>query len=423
MWRWNQRFVCILLIWLVVQISACNAGSSPVATLIPTAAWPAPQVNPGQRPDNDTGQIPPTWTHTPPPRFALTPALSPPTPTPYQRTATPTAPTRTPTSTATPSDTPVPSVTSTPTATPTPWPTIAMDEVWSLDRYPRPFSDNGWGMHWFSTYEQDVQTIDRFVVELQRMHIRWLVFLNDGTDIDRNDYLVQRLVRAGIVPVMRLYTHGIVPYGPDLGAAVRHYRGLGVYYFQLYNEPNLYAEGAGREPNPDWYAANWAPAARVVIASGGLPGFGSLSPGGEYDDLAYFRGALQALKRRRQDHLLNQGWISVHNYANYQPVDSTKGFLRFRLYDQIVVEELGRSLPILGTEAGHYGDIGEQFRHVSAEYRYLSQREEYFFCHTYWLLGNEIGGSWDSSFEYQALFRVDGYINPLVWGLFYRGPR
>jgi len=175
MWRWNQRFVYILLIWLVVQISACNAGSSPVATLIPTAAWPAPQVNPGQRPDNDTEQIPPTWTHTPPPRFTLTPALSPPTPTPYQRTATPTAPTRPPTSTATPSDTPVPSMTSTPTSTPTPWPTIAMDEVWSLDRYPRPFSDNGWGMHWFSTYEQDVQTIDRFVVELQRMHIRWLV--------------------------------------------------------------------------------------------------------------------------------------------------------------------------------------------------------------------------------------------------------
>ncbi len=27
------------------------------------------------------------------------------------------------------------------------------------------------------------------------------------------------------------------------------------------------------------------------------------------------------------------------------------------------------------------------------------------------------------TFEYQALFRADGYINPLVWGFFYRGPR
>jgi hypothetical protein len=277
-------------------------------------------------------------------------------------------------------------------------------------------------MHWFSTYEQGVRTINRFVVELQRMHIHWAVILNDGTDIGRNDYLVQRLVSVGIMPVMRLYVHGVVPYDGDLGAAVRHYHGLGVHYFQLYNEPNLYAEAAGRVPNPDWYVAHWAAAARVVLANGGLPGFGALSPGGEYGDLVYLRGALQALRRRKQEHLLNRGWLSVHNYANYQPVDSTGGFLRFRLYNQIVVEELGRPIPILGTEGGHYGDISEQFLHVSAEYRHMAQREDYFLCHTYWLLGNRIGGSWDTSFEYQVLFRADGGVNPLVTGLFYRGP-
>jgi hypothetical protein len=278
-------------------------------------------------------------------------------------------------------------------------------------------------MHWFATYEQDIETINRFVLELQRMHVRWLVLLNNGTNVGQNDYLVRRLVAAGIMPVMRLYVHGVVPYDGNLAAAVYHYRSLGVHYFQLYNEPNLFAETAGRAPNPDWYVSHWAGAAQTVIANGGLPGFGALSPGGEFNDLAYLRGALQALKRRNQAHLLNQGWLSVHNYAQYQPVESTEGFLRFRLYNQIVVEELGRSIPIIGTEGGHYGEVGEQFAHVSGEYRYLKEREEYFFCHAYWLIGNKIGGSWDTSFEYQTLFRGDGYVHPLVTGFFYRGPQ
>jgi hypothetical protein len=291
-----------------------------------------------------------------------------------------------------------------------------------LDEYPRPPGDNGWGMHWFPTYEQDVETINKFVVELSRMHIKWLVFLNDGTDIGRNDYLVQRLVSMGIEPVMRLYVYGVVPYDGNLPAAIHHYHQLGVNYFQLYNEPNLFAEAAGRVPNPDWYITHWAEAAEIVVANGGLPGLGALSPGGEYDDLTYFRGALQSLKRRKQEYLLNTGWISIHNYAQYQPVDSVEGFMRFRLYNQIVVEELGRSLPILGTEGGHYADMTEQYMHVSQEYGYMKQREDYFFCHTYWLIGNQIGGSWDDAFEYQVLFHADGYIDPLVAGLFYRGP-
>ena len=253
------------------------------------------------------------------------------------------------------------------------------------------------------------------------MHIRWLVFLNNGTDIGGNDYLVKRLVGVGIAPVMRLYVYGVVPYDGNLGGAVRHYRSLGVHYFQLYNEPNLFAEAAGRVPNPDWYVTHWAAAAEVIVFHGGLPGLGALSPGGELDDLAYLRGALQSLKRRNQEHLLNQGWLSIHNYAQYQPVDSVEGFARFRLYNQIVVEELGHSIPILGTEGGHYGELEGQFLHVSQQYRYMAEREDYFFCHTYWLLGNQIGGGWDTTFEYQVLFRNDGYINPLVTGFFYPG--
>lgn len=401
-----------VLALLLVCASGCSGVQLPVVTSMPTAALLTGQTQTARAELHP----PATWTLTIPPVFTATPAVPTATPTQYVRTATPTVPSPTPSSTPTSSRTP------TRTATPTPWPTIAPEEVWTLDRYPRPFGDNGWGMHWFPTYEQDMQTINRFVLELQRMHVRWVVLLNDGTDIGRNDFLVKRLLAAQMMPVMRLYVHGVVPYDDNLGEAVRHYRDLGVQYFQLYNEPNLFAEAAGREPNPDWYVSHWASAAGIVVANGGLPGFGALSPGGEFNDLDYLRGALQALKLRNQTYLLNQGWLSVHNYAQYQPVDSTEGFLRFRLYNQIIVEELGRSIPILGTEGGHYAGVDEQFLHVIAEYRYLGEREPYFFCHTYWLIGNQIGGSWDPTFEHQALFRADGYVNPLVTGLFYRGP-
>ncbi len=406
---------------LAVGVAACSMVRPAVPTLMPTAQVPRTGML-QTSPTNGHNGVPATWTPTRPAEQVFVTAAPLVLATQYQRTPTPTMPTWTPSCTPTSSATPTRSATPTSTATPTPWPTIAPEEVWTLDRYPRPPADNGWGMHWFPTYQQEINTINRYVIELQRMHIRWLVLLNDGTDIGRNDYLVQRLANVGIMPVMRLYVHGVVSYDGNLAAAVHHYRSLGVHYFQLYNEPNLNAEAAGRVPNPDWYVTHWAEAAEIVVANGGLPGFGALSPGGEYEDLAYLRSALQSLKRRKQGHLLNQGWISIHNYAQYQPVDSTLGFMRFRLVDQIVLEELGRSLPILGTEGGHYGDLAEQYLHVRQQYQYLSQREPYLFCHSYWLLGNRAGGGWDSTFEYQALFRADGTVNPLVAGLFYRGP-
>ncbi|MBN1317424.1 MAG: hypothetical protein JXA42_18225, partial [Anaerolineales bacterium] len=268
-----MRFI-ITTVGLLLGLAACAGQPKQASTLAPTAAAPAYAGLAGSA-TVDRRAIPPTWTATYFPDKTETPVTPSPSVTQYRRTATPTMPTWTPSATPTASNTP------TPTDTPTPWPTIQPEDVWTLDQYPRPPGDNGWGMHWFPTYEQDVDTINKFVVELSRMHIKWLVFLNDGTDIGRNDYLVQRLVGMGIEPVMRLYVYGVVPYDGNLPATIHHYHELGVNYFQLYNEPNLFAEAAGRAPNPDWYITHWAQAAEIVVANGGLPGLGALSPGGE----------------------------------------------------------------------------------------------------------------------------------------------
>jgi hypothetical protein len=278
-------------------------------------------------------------------------------------------------------------------------------------------------MHWIPTNSQSRGSVDRFVAEAVRMHIKWIVLLNDGTDIGRNDYLVDRLVANGIMPVMRLYRSAVLPYDGDLGRAVRHYRARGVYYFQLYNEPNVDDENQQFLANPNQYAASWAAAAREVIANGGLPGIGALSPGGSYNHYTFLERTLQALIANNDGHLLNHAWLSVHNYHGLRPFDDPDGFFLFRNYDEIVRRTLGRSLAMIGTEAGSYApDPQVERRFLEFQYTYMRQREPYFLAHSHWLLANLEGGGFDATWEWQSLFR-SGFVHPVVGEFFYRNER
>jgi len=285
-------------------------------------------------------------------------------------------------------------------------PTAPLD----LAAFPQPTNNNGRGIHWIPTTQQTPEVVDRFVAEAQRMGIRWVTFLNQGTAIGENDYLVKRLREAGIMPVLRVYTDAGSPIEGDLAGMVRHYRALGVPYFQLYNEPNLKIENGGRDPDVASYLDRWLPAARVVIANGGLPGLGALSPQGDVDDLMFLRETLRQLRQRGADDVLGRTWLSVHNYG--------ADYLRVREYDRIVRAELGRSLPQIGTEAGIYPgpqlDQQEQTRIVADAYAYMKRREPYYLAYTYWIIANGLGGGHDPAWEHQALFRADGSVHPLV---------
>ncbi|MCS7220777.1 MAG: hypothetical protein RML36_09630 [Anaerolineae bacterium] len=284
------------------------------------------------------------------------------------------------------------------------------DRPLALSEYPQPAGNNGRGLHWIPTTSSSPAVVDRFVAEAQRMGVRWVTFLNRGTEIGANDYLVKRLVEAGIMPVMRIYTDAGAPIEGDLAALVRHYRSLGVHYFQLYNEPNLRVENGGRMPDVKRYLDLWLPAARIVAANGGLPGFGALSPQGDVDDLTFLQEALRQIKARGATDALNRAWLSVHNYG----VD----YLRVRRYDEILRQELGRSLPQIGTEGGVYCgphlSEEEQVRILADAYRYMRHREPYYLAYTYWVIANALGGGHDPAWESQALFRVDGKVSPLV---------
>lgn len=287
---------------------------------------------------------------------------------------------------------------------------VDLDRPLALAEYPQPAVNNGRGLHWIPTTSSSPAVVDRFVAEAQRMGVRWVTFLNQGTEIGANDYLVKRLVEAGIMPIMRIYTDAGAPIEGDLAALVRHYRGLGVHYFQLYNEPNLRVENGGRMPDVNRYLDFWLPAARIVAANGGLPGFGALSPQGDVDDLTFLREALRQIKARGAIDALNRAWLSVHNYGT--------DYLRVRRYDEILRQELGRSLPQIGTEAGVYSgphlSEEEQVRILADAYRYMRHREPYYLAYTYWVIANALGGGHDPAWEPQALFRADGKVSPLV---------
>ncbi|MCA9899725.1 MAG: hypothetical protein KC433_16150 [Anaerolineales bacterium] len=369
---------------------------------IPVTFTPLPETAVAHVQTNQTGlldNLPPTKTPLPIP------------------TNTPVTPTSTPTNTATP--TPI----GTPTAVIKPINQYSLSEVIPFQAFPVPSGNNGWGMHWIPTVSQEKGVVDQFVAEVVRMHIKWVVFLNEGTQIGDNDYLVERLVANGIMPVMRLYRSGVLPYDGNIGPMVAHYRAKGVYYFQLYNEPNVNVENHQGFANPNQYAEAWAAAAREVIANGGFPGLGALSPGGEYNHYDFLARTLQALKFNGDEALLNRAWLSVHNYHGVRPYDDPDGFLLFRKYDEIVQSHLGRSLPMIGTEGGSYSaDRNVELELIRYQYTYMRDAEPYFLAFSYWLLANRAGGAHDSTWEWQALFKP-GFVHPAVTEFFYKTSR
>jgi hypothetical protein len=167
-------------------------------------------------------------------------------------------------------------------------------------------------------------------------------------------------------------------------------------------------ETAGQYPSVEHYLDLWAPAAQQVINAGGLPGFGALSPQGEFDDRDFLRQALKLLDQRGQGHLLNQGWLSMHNYTGPRPLNDPDGFLRFQQYNQIIESTLGRSIPIIGTEGGthispHVTEA-QQIDMVTNAYKYMKHREPYNFAYTYWILANGHDPAWNE----HALIRPEG---------------
>jgi len=199
-----------------------------------------------------------------------------------------------------------------------------------LDAFPRPPGDNGLGVHWSTyLYGQSAELTDYFVSELLAMNVKWVKLLNEGVSGRYYDDTVERLVAAGIMPVLRLYQECNEPYDPQqLADLVRHYTAKGVHYFELYNEPDIAGQDGGwcqpgGEPQPERLASMWADAARQVYLAGGYPSLPSFfAPSQKLPDWQndFFYKFFRALKEHGDESTLYFSWAAIHNYnLNHPP--------------------------------------------------------------------------------------------------------
>ncbi len=280
-----------------------------------------------------------------------------------------------------------------------------------LNRFPRPPADNGWGIDWPPTlFGQPTNVVDRWVEQAASLGIKWVKVMQPDEDKIEHEQLLKSLADHGMMPVLRVFRRDNGPY-EHLTSLVQAARPLGVYYYELYNEPNMAgAPGGwpdGASISVDTLVAGWLPSAQQVIDAGGFPSVPALTPGGDYPDDKFLRAFLQEVIEEGGQPTLESSWVALHNYFLNHPVDypadpanltsvplgqaeitqrqlsdaqvqaidqarasshlprseggyyvgntidqDSNGFLKFEAYEDIVTQTTGLVMPIISTEGG-----------------------------------------------------------------------
>lgn len=329
-----------------------------------------------------------------------------------------------------------------------------------LNSYPKPKYDTGIGMHWAADGENDTSNAKNSVCTLKDMGVSWIKLLAVGPSaLDLAKIMEQNYIE----PIVRLYRYQPLPSTmpqPDIDA-VGEYVKNGIYYFESTNEPNIRTEWQN-EALPDCNSAvnqtmqAWTKDALHIQQKGGIPLFPALSPGGVCDDVNFLRDSFNWLKTNTCE--LADGSngsclglfdadksngkpavMSIHNY-NFNHDNSKNGdgsvsfytedsnaFLKFSTYNQIINENLGRSIPILATEGGmHVGDNPDPrfpttdngwHRDVNiamSEYQ-MNNQAPYFFNTAFWLAMPNPDGNWSANawFNRDLSPRIPETVNAL----------
>ncbi len=347
-----------------------------------------------------------------------------------------------------------------------------------LRDYPRPKDDTGIGVHWNAGYAAAIglgQIEQIWLPRLLGMGIKWVKI----SDHDGALGFADLLLKNGIMPIVRIYRPQPNPgvLNAQQLKAVSDFVSAGVRYFEFNNEPDLGVEWQGGEVPLDGaptVAANAIIDMEAILQRGGYPGIPALRPGGRWDLV----GEICRLGRR--DLLSQPVWQALHNYSADHPLDypydlvnqegapcsrelydklaleKWKGdawegwtleqlnqFRRERAnpgatavgdptcwrayerYDQLIRNQIGRSLPILATENGFVVGERQDKRYstttpqlhalqtleacrimMGASGRY-DHAPDYYFCTAFWLIGNFTLGSWAPAWENAAWFSRD----------------
>jgi hypothetical protein len=359
-----------------------------------------------------------------------------------------------------------------------------------LHDYPRPKGDTGIGVHWSAGYPAVVgigQIRDFWLPEIQAMGVKWvkLAQYDGGLEVS------ELLLKHDIMPIVRLYRAQPNPGTLDgkALAAVKDYVAVGVRYFEFNNEPDMPVEWQGDFMPPDAIevvACNAIIDIEAILAAGGYPAIPALTVGSKWDLVG------EICRQGRRDLFSEPVWQSIHNYSINHPLDypydagnqsgapytqefydrlaaerwdgnawsgwslervnaerrdhANPGATTFddplcwrahERYDKLIRDQIGRSLPILGTENGYIVDERPDPRYPNTTPRLhaaqtleicrimmgtssrFDHAPDYYFCTAFWLLGNYSLGNWSPDWESQAWYsgRWPGGHLPVVEAL------
>lgn len=329
--------------------------------------------------------------------------------------------------------------------------------------FPRPPDDNGRGIHWSARiYHPTGADLDFWLDELQAMHMKWVKLLDDGDGSSLE--LCQRLLDAGIMPVVRLFREKPNPgrIGGRERSGLQKLIAIGVRYFETNNEPDLPAEW--HTPMPE----NWLDVvtdsfihdADVILSMGGLPAVPAMGPGGRENVIA------KAVARGRRDLFENGAWLAIHNYTLNHPLnypdddvnqkgtpltraeferfpawswdnrslemvnelraraknpgdtilDDPNCFRGWERWGKLMQDDLGFAIPVISTEGGPVVGWGDDKRYPKmtpeqqADFqigitRFMQEQapEWYFSCCT-WLLASRPLGDWNPTWEQMSWY-------------------
>jgi hypothetical protein len=249
---------------------------------------------------------------------------------------------------------PVPAPSPTPAPAPIPVPAPPEPSVPEpLEGYrgfPRPLSDNGFGIHLGLGDRLVGAALDEDIARARAMRIKWAtVAFSAGEDIMLA--AAKKLWSAGIVPIVRKVL--TISPGYDYGRDTRMLVEAGIpAYVQIFNEPSDEREWESQKKQTrnyiesDNWCAWWTEAAKAVIAAGGYPGFQCLHP-------HEMEGLLRALPP--SDPIWQKMWFCGHNYGLNHPPEwegDQWGVLGWRIFAGMLEDHLGFVPPVICGEGG-----------------------------------------------------------------------
>ncbi|NOZ05421.1 MAG: carboxypeptidase regulatory-like domain-containing protein [Chloroflexi bacterium] len=356
-----------------------------------------------------------------------------------------------------------------------------------LNDYPRPPRDTGLGIHWAAVVPPGIglaEVQQKWLPELLAMNIKWVKILHDG-----GEGLAKLFLAHEIMPIVRIYRHQPNPgrLSSEEQMRVKRFARLGVRYIETNNEPNLKEEWQPGEWEkgdlPRRVVEDWIADAEFVLSQGALPGFPALAPGGHFDDVVFFRQALQHLADRNGSDIFHAGaWIAIHNYflnhppdypydpvaQNGQPLsdqekahfalapadvkqmnerrrqwrspgrtlrEDSNGFLKYQSYHDMFVDTFGFEVPLLTTEGGAVWGRAQDPRYPKIDetlhetynlfaFEHMAVAPDYYFCNCPWLIANRRLNSgvraWENNSWYSDLW-AGGQL-PIVSAIKDRAP-